>query len=397
MVIRGKDVVILGVGMTKCGKFPDLNLKSLVKSAFESVTADAGIDKKQIQAVYMGNVHSGMVSDQILLKGQVWMAPLGFSGTTIVNTEEACATSHSAIYLGYLDVAAGEHDCVLVIGAEKSSTPDRDKFLWWTNAARDVDEPPPVFKTEEQSVAGQEKKKIGGAAAAAGAKALDYMAKTGLTETHVAKICVKNHYNASLNPYAMFPDAWSLEQVMNSRVISYPMRLPMMANICDGSGALILCSADFARRYTTKPIYLLGTVLRLGIHPEAEVLDGIAGDAYERAGLGPEDVDIWELMDTSTMDEIQNYARFGICKPEESVAMIDRGDTALTGRFPVNTSGGLEGRGHPAGCTGIDQITEQVWQFRGIAGKRQVTKQNLKVGLSHIAGGGGPCVSIIKR
>ena len=395
----GKDVVILGVGMSDCGKFLERSLKDGARIAFDAVLSDAGINKEKIQAAYIGNVQSLSVSDQVLIRGEVWMASLGLAqGMPIINTESACATGHSALYLGYLDVASGEHDCVLVLGVEKIHTPDREKLLWWTGAARDMDEPPPELHYEEEAKSGTERKKIGGPAAMAGQKALKFMGKSGVTEQQLAKICVKNHFNASLNPNAVFQDVWTVEQVLTSRVVSAPIRVPMMANFCDGSAAVILCSADFARRYTTNPIYLSCVVLCKTLnYYDGAILDKAAKMAYERAGLGPSDIDVWELMDTSTMDEIENYSRFGICTLEETPGLIESGSTELTGPFPVNTSGGLEGRGHPAGATAMAQVAEQVWQLRGQAGRRQVTKKRLRAGLTNISGGGGPCVAIIRK
>lgn len=395
----GRDVVILGVGMSDCGKFMERTLKDSTKIAFDAVVKDAGISKKDIQGAYIGNVQSLSVSDQVLIRGEVWMASLGLThGMPIISTESACATSHSALYLGYLDIASGEHDCVVVLGAEKVTTPDREKFMWWTGAARDMDDPPPEVHYEQEAKDGTKKKTIGGPAAMAGKKAIKFMEKSGVTEQQLAKVCVKNHYNASLNPNAAFKDTYTIEEVLNSRMVSAPIRLPMMANLCDGSAAVILCSADFARKFTTSPIFLSSVTLCKTLnYYDPAILDKAPKMAYERSGLGPDDIDLWELMDTSTMDEIENYSRFGICAPEDIPALIESGGTGLNGPFPVNTSGGLEGRGHPAGATGMAQIAEQVWQLRGKAGKRQVSKQRLRAGLTHIAGGGGPCIAIIKK
>lgn len=395
----GREVVILGVGMSDCGKFMERSLKESARIAFDAVLSDAGISKHHIQGAYVGNVQSLSVSDQVLIRGEVWMASLGLThGIPIINTESACATSHSALYLGYLDIASGEHDCVIVLGVEKVTTPDREKFMWWTGAARDMDEAPPEVHYEQEAKGGTKRKTIGGPAAMAGKKAIKFMEKSGVTEEQLAKVCVKNHYNASLNPNAAFKDRYTIEEVLSSRIVSAPIRLPMMANLCDGSAAVILCSADFARKFTTSPIYLSSVTLCKTLnYYDDTILAQAPKMAYERSGLGPEDIDLWELMDTSTMDEIENYSRFGICKPENIPALIESEETSLYGKYPVNTSGGLEGRGHPAGATGMAQIAEQVWQIRRQAGKRQVTKDRLRVGLTHIAGGGGPCIAIIKK
>ncbi len=391
-----EDVVILGVSMSKCSRSPDLNFKDLARTVVEGAVTDAGISKEQIQACYVSNVQGGCW-DQHLIKGEVWLDPMGIKGLPIVNTENACASGHTALYLGYLGVAAGEHDCVMVLGVEKAPHPDREKALFWAGAARDMEAPPMEDVFEEAAKEGEAKRKIGYAAALAGRRAKEYMNKSGLTERQLAKVCVKNHFNASLNPYALFPDKWSIEQVLDSRIVSWPLRIPMMANLCGGSGAAILCSPAFARRYTTSPIYLLAVVLRSALNVGDEFLqEQIANDVYERAAIGPSDIDIFELWDTSCLEEIENYNRFGICTPDETPALIDKGYTELTGQFPVNTSGGAEGRGHPSAATAIAQITELVWQFRGQAGNRQVDKP-LKAAMSHISGGGGPCAAIIRK
>jgi len=360
-----RDVVVLGVSMTKCGKFPERSFKDGALEAVEGVIADAGISKKQVQATYVSNVQSGAVSEQVLMKGQAWLRPTGLDDITIINTENVCASGGTAFYLGMMDVASGFHDCVLVLGVEKTTGMDKATFLWWVDAGRDMDDPVPPEKPFGMNLAGEAE------------RGREYMKKYGLTKEQLAKICVKNHYNASLNPWAHYRQVVTVDEVLGDPLIDEPIHRMMCATVCDGSAAAILCSPQFAKRYTNKPIFAITSVQRSSsgeISPNDALLPKrCAEEAYERAGIGPSEIDVWEVSDATSFTEAMSYENLGLCAPGEASAFIDSGASELTGRSPVNPSGGFESRGHPFAATGIAQITELVWQLRGDAGKRQVT------------------------
>lgn len=377
-----KEVVILGVGMTRFGKLMDKSLKDLTREVMKPVLEDAGISEKQLQAAYVGNASAGLITGQYGVVGQVVLRPLGIGDISIVNTENACASGCSALHLGYLDIASGFHDCVLILGLEKLYTDDREKFLMAANAPKDMD-----AKKEEDP--GKPKKKFGDAVGRFAARARNYIEAGWITKQHLAKISSKNHINGSLNPYAQYQDPMSVEDVLASPLIVEPLHRVMCAPVGDGAAAAILCSADFAKRFSTTPISIATSVMRTGMDlgPDSPGLGArIAREAYERAGVGPSDIGVFEVSDATVMTEVLAYEELGLCGREDLAEFIDSGAPELTGRKPVNPSGGLESKGHPFGATGIAQIAELVWQLRGQAGKRQV-RGRPNLGLTQMYGG----------
>lgn len=390
------QVVILGVGMTRIGKYLDKSLKDLTREAVEAVIEDAGIEREQIQSAYVGNVQGPAVDPQIVIKGQVWLRAAGIGDISVINTNNVCATGGTAISMAWQDVASGNHDCVLALGVEKMHSDDRQTCFKWLNSAKDMDE----------ALTKEGKAKHGDALGIFAGMARDYIAHHGLTKEMIAKVCAKNHFNASLNPYAQYQKVFSIEEILASPVIVEPIHRSMCATIADGAAAVIVCSEAFARKYTTHPIYIAASAVRtahVDPRPEMPTLqERCARDAYQRAGMGPQDIDAWEVGDPTSFNEIMSYEQLGICKRDEIPALISWDATSLNGRFPINPAGGHEGRGHPAAATGVAQIVELVWQLRGQAGNRQIPK-TVNTGLAHIYGGDlGPepaaiCTTIIKK
>lgn len=376
----GRDVVILGVSMTKIGKYMDRSFKDLTREAVEVAVSDAGITKRQVQAAYVGNVQSGAISNQFLIQGQVWLRAAGIGDIPVVNTNNVCATGGTAINLAWQDVSSGNHECVLAMGVEKMHSEDRQECFRWLNSAKDMDD----YLDERGEV------KHGDAIGVFAGKCKDYMKDYGLTREQLGKVCEKNHFNASLNPYAQYRKVFTVEEIFESPVISDPIHRAMCATIADGASAIIICSADFAKRYTTKPVFIAASAVRVAatdpIPDMPELQERIAKEAYERAGMGPEDFGVWEIGDPTTFNEIMSYEQLGMCAKGEAPSLIEKNETSLTGRFPVNPAGGHEGRGHPAAATGIAQITELVWHLRGQAGERQIGN-NPRTGFAQIYGG----------
>jgi len=218
------------------------------------------------------------------------------------------------------------------------------------------------------------------------------MREYGWTIEDLAKPAVKNSANGALNPLAQHRRALTIEQVVQSRVVVDPLTLYMCSSISDGAAAAIVCSREAARTFSSKrPIWIASCILRSGVyrllHDERpDTATTTAQTAYEQAGVGPEDLEVIELHDAMAPAELVLYERLGLCGPGEGPKLIDDGVTTLSGRVPVNPSGGLCSRGHPVGATGLLQIAELVWQMRGEAGARQIVKQP-KVAMAQNQGG----------
>ncbi len=376
-----KDVVVLGVGMTSCGKFVERSLHDMAKITVTDALADAGISASQVQAAYCGNLLSpwGFHAEHIFnftgVIGQALLAPLGFGTIPIHNTRNACGTGGAAFQLAFLDIAAGFHECVLVMAVEKGYMPDRDQYL------RMMSPPPEEGAANRSFSAPLEQQAL---------RCRDYMRKYGLTKEQIAWVSSKNHIHASLNPLAQYKKPYSVEEVLADKAVVDPFTRCMCAPNGDGGAAAILCSASFARKYTSHPIFVATSVMQTGkdrFDPDQPNLDErVAKEAVQRAGIDPKDIGVLELSDSTAWTEITGYWGVGLCKKEDAPAFIDSQATALGGRHPVNTSGGMESRGEPFGATGMLQIAEVVWQMQGRCGSRQVAGPP-KIGLTQIVGG----------
>lgn len=361
------EVYVIGVGMTKFGKHPDRDSTSLGVEAVRAAIHDSGIDPRRIQAAYCGHVFQGMVT------GQRVLAQIGLAGLPLANVENACSSGATAIREGYLAIRAGECDVVLALGTEHMSTrfsgaltPDKDDIEAAVGLTM-----PGVYAM----------------------RAVRYMEDYGVHRDQLAAIPVKNKRNAALNPFAQFQKSVTREQVLASRPIADPLRLYDCAPVSDGAAAVILASGQAARSLANgRGIMLAASALRTG---QVEATPGTmsfepltrdtAHDAYERAAVGPHDVDFAEVHDCFTIAEALRVEGLGLFEPGTYPAAVERGEADIAGRLPINSSGGLLGKGHPLGATGVAQVVEVVRQLRGEAGDRQIS--NPKVGLAHCRGG----------
>jgi acetyl-CoA acetyltransferase len=389
-----QDVVVLGVGMTRFGKFLERSIKDLSREAVEETLKHAGIDRRDIQAAYVSNSMAGLMTGQESIRGQVWLRPLGIEGIPIFNVENACASASSAFHLGWMSVASGLYDCVLALGAEKLYDKDKVKSYMALGTAVDIEEVGKIMEMIENS-------DLGGASTEGSgmnrsifmdfyaALARFYMKEYGAKPEHFGKLSVKNHYNGSLNPHAQYREVVTLEEVMDSPMVSYPLTRLMCAPISDGAAAAIIASEDFARAHTDKLVYVAATANQSGMSNVPLGGEGIvkrmAPLAYEQAGIGPEDLDVVEVHDATSISEYAFMEDLGVCGPGEAKDWIDRGWTELDGKVAFNASGGLVTKGHPVGATGLGMIAEIVWQLRGEAGERQV--EGPRVGLTLNGGG----------
>jgi len=380
--------------MTRFGKLPDRGIKDLVREAVLGAITDSGIRKKDIGAAYVGNAAAGFMTGQEMIRGQVTLSPLGIEGIPIFNVENACASSSTAFHLGWMGVASGLYDCVLVVGFEKLYHPDKLRSFRALSTGIDV-ETGSTFLQDFAARKGQKAEILKLGSGTNRSIFMDmysywvrpYMENFGLTREHFAKISVKNHRNGYLNPHAQYQVEVTLEEVLNSGDVVFPLTRMMCAPIGDGAAACILCSRSVADRFRGVPVWVAASKVGSGsLLAEEEAVAGVlAPGAFEQAGIGPGDIDVIEVHDATAPSEIMSLIQLGICPGDEACKWIDEGYLEITGRMPTNTSGGLETKGHPVGATGAGQIVEIVAQLRGQAGGRQVTHP--KTGMTHNGGG----------
>ncbi len=409
-----QSVHVAGVGMTRFGKFLDTGLKQLAKEAVTEALEDAGVAPSDIEAAYVGNAVAGLITGQECIRGQVVLRECDIGEIPIFNVENACASAASAFHLAWSAVASGQADCVLALGMEKLTHPDKGLSLRAFNAAVDVElvsrlrealqagtpksSEEPESSREEKGPESSENETSDSESAPKRSMFMDiyaaairaHMNQYGTTPEQMAWVASKNHHHGALNPRAQYREEVSVEEVLASRMIAYPLTLLMCAPIGDGAAAAVLVSAERARALgiETRAPRVLASVVRSGSHPahgKPAAERRAAQAAYEMAGVGPEDIDLAEVHDATAPAEILAYEDLGFCGPGEGGKLCDEKATALGGRLPVNTSGGLVSKGHPVGATGIAQICELVWQLRGEAGPRQV--EGARVGLAQNGGG----------
>ncbi|MCZ8405365.1 thiolase family protein [Achromobacter xylosoxidans] len=371
-------VVIAGVGMTPFGKFLERNLKSLCEEAVRAALSDANVTPRDIECVYFANAAAGVVTGQEMIRAQSSLRHTGLAGKPMFNIENACASSSSALNLARVAVAAGQYQCVLVIGAEKLT--HEDKTVSFGAFARGVDLDEDLGPS------------IGSGSGSVfmdiyARKTRHWMQASGVEVSDFARVCVKSRLAGSLNPKAQFRQTTTIEEVLGSRMVSDPLTLFMCSSIGDGAAAVVVCSEDYARHLGVHPVYVRASaIVSAPAQAGGELVAVTAARlAYEEAGIGPEDVQVAELHDASAPAELIHYENLGFCREGEAAALIRSGATGLGGRLSVNPSGGLLSRGHPVGATGAAQIVELTQQLRGQSAARQ--RPGAKVALAENNGG----------
>ena len=380
-----REVAIIGVGSTVFGKLPEKLPYELGAEASRAAVQDAGINPKDLQFAYCSNLYGGMVIGQAVLE------EIGVADIEMTNVENACAGGATALRKAWWDIASGLYDLGIVIGVESISTsPIAGKLI-------------PPAKGDITGELGMNM------VARFALTQRRYMDMFNVSLEQIAKVSVKNHHHGALNPYSQYKKELTVDEIIHSRPICEPITLLQCCPASDGAAAAVLASRDLAKRYTLKPVTIAASVMKSGDFSFrwedmtfSDMTHKCTTDAYEMAGLGPEDIDACELHDAFAVNELQHYVELGFCKRGEEVGLIEEGVTELGGRLPVNASGGLLSKGHPVSATGIAQVAELVWQLRDQAGKRQVS--NAKVGLAHVMGGevaglesGAVAVHILKR
>lgn len=393
------SVYIIGVGMIRFNKYPQGSVRGMAAESLQLVLDDAGLVKDDIQAAYISNTFWGMFSNQHSIRGEVMLWDTGLKGIPIVNCENACAGASTALHLGYAAIRAGMYDVVLALGSEKITHENKALSLGAYATCMDVENfeshinmfmelnKKLDFKLPEGETPPGEGRSIFMDAYAMGARW--HMKSFGTTQRQLAAVCAKNHWHGSLNPKAQYQEDMSVEEVLAAKPVTYPLTRPMCAPVGDGAAAAILCSERYLRKLSgSRPVRILASVLGSGTDRDIDGVDigeRLSKKAYEIAGLGPKDIDLAELHDATAYGELHQYEAMGFCPLGEGGPYAESGATRLGGSKPVNTSGGLECRGHPIGASGLAQIHEVVCQLRGEAGKRQV--EGARIALTENGGG----------
>ena len=367
-----RDVYVSGIGMTKFTKQPDRTLKDLTAEAVNESLADAGLTFDDVQAVYFANAAAGAITRQEMVKGQIFLRPMGVEAIPIINVENACASASSAFHLAWMAIASGEIDVALAVGAEKLTHPDKNVTFEAIGRAIDVE-------GTEPSTDGRSPLMDSYAEAAQ-----LYMDESIATPEDCAGVVVKNQANGALNPLSQYGGVITVEEVLNARMVVAPLTLYMCSPISDGAAAAVLTATP----PSGVKVRIAASAVRSGLTPAHAPTKGswlAAQEAYRRAGLGPEDLDVVEIHDAAAPAEIQLYEQVGLAPFGEGARLIRDREVFLGGRIPANTSGGLLARGHPIGATGLAQLVELVLQLRGDAGGRQVP--DVKVALAQNGGG----------
>ena len=380
----GNEAIIAGVGIHKFGRFPEQSAEELGKYAIDMALADANMEFKDVQAMFQSN--SGTIYPGI---GPKIAFMFGRTTIPIVNLEAACAGGGTCLRMAQMAIGQGEYDIVLAVGVEKQPrgflAPTISGYEPW-QALAGLDENPMYWAMNARR------------------HMLDY----GTTIEQIAMVSVKNHKNGALNPNAMYQKPMTLEEILSSRVVCDPLTLYMFCAPNDGAAAVVLCSQKVAKKYTSNPVILASCAHRLNPYPEMNVGNYFgyktnnkpvttlaALEAYEKAGVSPEDLSLVELQDTDASAEIFFSEELLLCKEGEGGRLVSEGVTEIGGKLPISTDGGIISKGEPVGASALGQIFEAVTQLRGQAGPRQV--ENAKVGLCQVRGAlGHACVTILK-
>jgi acetyl-CoA acyltransferase len=393
------NVYVIGVGMIRFNKYPEATVRGMAKEAIDLVLKDAGLGKEALQAAYVSNTFWGMYTNQHSIRGQVILRDMGIDGIPVVNCENACAGASTAFHLGYAAIKAGISEVVLALGSEKITHENKAFALGAYASCMDVENIEKGIemfekvskqiniKVPEGQTPPGEGRSIFMDAYALGAKW--HMGKYGSTQKQLATICAKNHYHGSLNPKAQYQRDMSVEEVLADKPISYPLTRAMCAPVGDGAAAAILCSESYMKKLKDcHPVKVIASVLGSGKDRDMDgedIGERLSKQAYHLAGLGPADIDLAELHDATAYGELHQSEVMGFCPIGEGGPFAETGATKLGGEMPINTSGGLECRGHPIGASGLAQIYEIVEQLRGRAGRRQV--EGARIGLTENGGG----------
>ena len=385
-------VYIVGVGMTPFGKLLERSVKDLTREAVTAALRDAGCEREDLESVHFSNACQGHMQGQDLIRGEIALRSMGIQGIPVTNVENACASASTAVHGAVQFLRAGMGEVALAVGVDKMYSIDREKMFsafdsgWDVETAEEnrarllalgdgVDVPAGTTSTRPYSAMMD----------VYAAWARFHMKTFGTTRDQLAAVAAKNHEHSTRNPLAQYRVAYSVEEVLASPPITYPLTLPMCAPISDGAAAAVVVTESALRRFDrSRAVKIAASVLRTGTdrrpqEVERHISRRAALAAYEQASAGPKDMDVAEVHDATAMGEIMQIENLGFCPFGEGGPTSARGDTRIGGRIPVNPSGGLESKGHPIGATGLGQIFELATQLRGEAGPRQVARRRFAI------------------
>jgi acetyl-CoA C-acetyltransferase len=384
--LNGKPLVsIVSAGLSKFGKLEGLYAREIfAEAAKEAFDRCPKLDpKKDIQALFVG--HMGESYEHQGHTGATMADWVGLEHVPATRTEAACASSGVALRAAIYAVCSGLSDVVMVGGVEKMTHRATAEVTEYLAMASDY----PFEQWHGMTFPGLY-----------ALMATAHMHAYGTTERHLAMISVKNHYHGSLNPKAQMQKEVTLEAALSARMVAWPLKLYDCSLITDGASCLILTKPELAQKFTDMPVQIVGSGQAsdtIGLHERKSFTSLAAAKvaakkAYEMADVKPEDIEVAEVHDCFTIAELIAYEDLGFCKPGEGKNLVEKGETKLGGRIPVNTSGGLKAKGHPVGATGTGQAYETYLQLTGQAERRQV--KDAEIGLTHNVGGSGATATV---
>ena len=375
-----RDVAVIGIGQTKVGEHWDVSIRHLALEPLQAAMADAGLT--QADALYVGNMLSGELAGQEHL-GALVADFAGLRGIEAFKVEAACGSGAAALRMGYIAVAGGLANVVVVVGVEKMTdtlAPDASTALAMA-ADGDYEAAQGVTFVAINALLMRR-----------------YMVEYGYNHQDFAPFAVNSHQNGMNNPYAMFRFPVKSERFTKAKMICDPINLLDSSPVCDGAAAVVLASADAAHAFSTAPVRIIASAVgtdTLAIHDRRDplVLDGAALSAhraYEQARVGPQDIDLFELHDAFGIMATLSLEAAGFADQGQGLRLALENEIGIEGRVPISTMGGLKARGHPVGATGVYQVVEVVQQLRGQAGANQVP--NARIGMTQNIGGSGATV-----
>ncbi len=388
-----RKVNVIGVGMVKFQK-PGASdtYDVMAQGAARAALEDAGVEYREVEQAFAGYVYGDSTCGQRAVYG------LGLTGIPVFNVNNNCSTGSSALMLGRQAIEAGA-ECVLVVGFEQMERGALGSK--WDDRTNPLDKHAGVMMDVQGFNAAPP------AAQMFGGAGREHRFKHGTKKETFAKVSVKARKHASRNPFALFNQEVSLEEVLASPEVFDPLtRFQCCPPTC-GAAAAVLCSEDFAKRKAlSNPVWIAAQAMTTDYASSFDASSMIkmvgfdmarecAKKVYEQAGVGPQDVDVIELHDCFTANELLTYEALDLCAEGEAERLVEAGDNTYGGKWVTNPSGGLLSKGHPLGATGLAQCTELVWQLRGTAGDRQV--EGARVALQHNLGLGGACVMTMYR
>lgn len=388
------DVFIAGISHTKLGSHVQQSVKDLTREAVTGALLDAGVSQDAVGAAWFSNVRQGQMEAQNSIRGQCALTAMGFGGLPIFNVENACASSSSGVYQAYAALKAGLFDVVLVAGTEKMFYPEkRQAMMEAFFGGTDIHEMQNTWNGLQSIGAGiGPEQEIGGDwkqqsffMDVYASLARMHMKLYGTTQEQIAFAAAKNHTHSALNPLAQYNTPMTVQEVLQTPTIAWPLTRAMCAPISDGAAAAVLCNENGLKQLNrARAVRIRGMGVSSTVHRAAEALEShcvalAASRAYLAAGISAKEINVVEVHDASSFAEILQIENLGLCARGEGGPFTASGSTSLGGQCPVNVSGGLVSKGHPIAATGLIQMHELVTQLRGEAGARQVKGARIAV------------------